>query len=530
MNQASSAPDPARPDPARTDAAPSRSGVPSSSGSSARRWWLIGIPLLLVVGFGSYELGQRSGTAGGAGSQASGGAFGAGQFGAGQAGAAGGFSGRRSGQTGTRAGGTGATSVGTGSSGAVIAVTASAVKTGTLVTDRTATGTVASTQQTSVSARTSGTVSGLAVAVGDTVRAGQTVVTLSSPDLNTAVQSAQNALDSAQVSLVTQRNQTTGSRAQLQAAVAAAQTTLANAQTTLTANERLYGIGAISQTDLNASRAQVQQAQSSLSSAQNSLNENARAGSEGIASLQLAVQKARITLSQAHQAAADARVTAPFDGQVTAIGVTGGTYVNAGTAAFTLTSSARQVTFNVPPSQSVGLKVGDLLSYTVGQSKYTVKVTQNAGAPVNGNVSLVAKFVDAANVPALGAVGAVAYPFTVASGVLVPSTALQVDSDTTFVYTVVDGKAKQVTVTVLGQANGQAAVNGLQSGAAVIAQPPSGLLDGASVTTAADGARAGSSSTARSDVKAAPAGTGTRSGSGGTPAGGPPAGGPGGAP
>jgi len=60
MNQASSAPDPARPDPARTDAAPSRPGVPSSSGSSARRWWLIGIPLLLVVGFGGYELGQRS--------------------------------------------------------------------------------------------------------------------------------------------------------------------------------------------------------------------------------------------------------------------------------------------------------------------------------------------------------------------------------------------------------------------------------------------------------------------------------------
>ncbi|MGY2896590.1 efflux RND transporter periplasmic adaptor subunit [Deinococcus sp. UYEF24] len=573
MNPASSAPDPSRPDPKRSEVKPSPPpGIPVQTGSSVqrpatpRRWQGIGIALLVVaVGYGGYRLGHSSSTTGTAGTEQAGtGQFGAGQAGTGQggtgqagtgtgrfrrnreAGAAQGAAGQTgagqngAGQFGAGQGaagtGAGAATIGTGSSGAIIAVQAAEAKDGVLVTTRTATGTVATTQQTVVSARASGTVSGLPVSVGSTVQSGDTVVSLSSSDLNTAVQSAQNALDTARVSLSTQTNQTSGSRGQLQAAVAASQITLQNAQTTLTAQERLYGIGAISQTDLNTARAAVQQAQSSLSSAQNSLDQNSRAGSETLASLKLAVQKAQISLTQAQQAAAEAKVTAPFAGQVTAISVTGGQYLNAGTAAFTLTSSARQVNFSVPPSQSGSIKVGQLLTYAVGQQKYSLKVTENAGAPVNGNVQVVARFVDASKVPLLGAVGSVSYPYTVASGVVVPSTALQLDGENTSVFTVQNGKAKQVPVTVLGQADSKAAVSGIDSGEQVIAQPPSGLLDGASVTTEADGARAGSSSTAQSDANTTGAAQGQgRSGQGtqtqrAGASGAPPAGGPGGAP
>jgi multidrug efflux pump subunit AcrA (membrane-fusion protein) len=528
MNPASSAPDPSRPDPARSEVKPSlpsgqvpgQAGPPyqASASPTPRRWQGIGIALLvLAVGYGGYRLGHSAAAAGSGQSgtgQAGAGQFGtgragSGQFGGGQAGAgnfrrnrAGGAGQGAPGQAGAAAGG-GAATIGSGSSGAIIAVETAEAKDGVLTTDRAATGTVATTQQTVVSARASGTVSGLPVPLGSTVQAGDTVVSLSSSDLTTAVQSAQNALDTARVSLSTQTNQTSGSRGQLQAAVAAAQITLQNAQTTLNAQERLYGIGAISQTDLNTARAQVQQAQSSLSSAQNTLNQNSRAGSETLASLQLAVQKAQISLTQAQQAAAQARVTAPFTGRVTAISVTGGQYLNAGSPAFTLTSSSRQVNFSVPPSQSGSVGVGQLLTYTAGQQKYSLKVTENAGAPVNGNVQVVARFVDPAKVPVLGAVGSVSYPYTVASGVLVPSTALQLDGENTSVFTVQGGKAKQLPVTVLGQADSRAAVSGIDSGVQVIAQPPSGLLDGASVTTDAAGARAGSSSTARSDANGA---------------------------
>jgi multidrug resistance efflux pump len=502
MNPASSAPDPSRSE----QTPPLRSSIPPSTGS--RRSWLIALSLL-VVAAGGYFIGHSSGTAStGTVSSAQ---TGAGGFsGAPPGGTASGTS--RTGTAGTGAAGT----ISTGSSGAIIAVQAVTARTGVLSTTRTATGTVATTQQTVVAAQASGSVSGLPVPVGGTVRAGQTVVNLSSTDLGTAVQSAQNALDTARVSLSTQSNQTTGSRAQLQAAASAAQITLLNAQSTLTAQQRLYGIGAISQIDLNTARAGVQQAQSTLSSAQAALSDNSRAGVETLASLRLAVQKAQISLTQAQQAAAKARITAPFAGQVTAISVSGGQYINAGTAAFTLTNPQRQVSFTVPPSQSAPLKTGQLLTYTVGQQKYTLKVTENAGAPVNGNVQLVARFVDAANVPPLGTVGSVAYPYTVAQGVLVPSTALQLDGDTTSVFTVSGGQAKQVTVTVAGQAGTQAAVNGLSSGASVIGQPPSGLLDGARVTTSSSGARAGSSGTASSSFSGT-TGTGTsRTGTSGT--------------
>ncbi|WP_407541790.1 efflux RND transporter periplasmic adaptor subunit (plasmid) [Deinococcus radiomollis] len=513
MNPASSAPDPSRPDPKRSEVKSSPPVGPAPGARGPRRWQGIGTALLVVaVGYGGYRLGHSSAATGAAGAQAGSGQFGggqagAGQFGAGQGAAGQGGTGRsRRSQGAAGAGGTAngnPATIGAGSSGAIIAVQAAEARDGVLSTTRTATGTVATTQQTVVSARTSGTVSGLPVPVGGTVQAGDTVVSLSSSDLSTAVQSAKNALDTARVSRSTQANQTSGSRGQLQAAVAASQITLQNARTTLTAQERLYGIGAISQTDLNTARAAVQNAQSSLSSAQNNLNQNSRAGTETLASLQLAVQKAQITLTQARQAAAEAKVTAPFAGQVTAIPVTGGQFLNAGTAAFTLTSSSRQVNFSVPPSQSGSVRVGQLLTYTVGQQKYSLKVTENAGAPVNGNVQVVARFVDAAKVPLLGAVGSVSYPYTVASGVLVPSTALQLDGNNTSVFTVQGGKARQVPVTVLGQADSRAAVSGIDSGVQVIAQPPSGLLDGASVTTDAAGARAGSSGTAQSDANGA---------------------------
>ena len=548
MNPASSAPDPSRPDstPARRVDAARPAAAPSP-----RRWLLIGLPLLMVAGYGGYLLGHTapSGASGTGPATA-----GAGQspFSGGQQGAAG--TARQGGAAGRSAGGSGSgAAVASGSSGAIVAVQASPATSGVLTTTRTATGTVATTQQTVVTARASGTVTGLPVPVGAQVQAGQTVVSLSSPDLTSAVASAQNALDSARVSLTTQTNQTSGSRGQLSSALAAARTTLGNAQTTLNAQQRLYAIGAISQTDLNTARAQVQQAQSSLSSAQNAVNDNGRAGSETLASLALAVQKAQITLTQAEQAAADARVTAPFAGQVTALPVTGGQYLNAGTAAFTLTSSQRQVNFTVPPSQSASVHIGQTLTYTVGQTTYPLKVTGNAGAPVNGNVQLVAKFLGSGTLPLLGAVGSVSYPFTVAQGVIVPGTALQLDGDRAYLFTTSGGKAEQVYVTVLGQANSQAAVSGVSAGTQVIAQPPSGLLDGASVTTDASGARAGSSGTARSSVSggATPAGTGagtrrssaaTQNGAatgtqtttpptGSPPAGGtPPAGGPGGAP
>ncbi|MFC4452422.1 efflux RND transporter periplasmic adaptor subunit [Deinococcus sonorensis] len=474
------------------------------SGPASRRWWLLGIPLLLAAGYTGYLIGRPAGGAGGAGGFSQG-QSGAAPSGFGSGGAGSGYSGTRS-----RTGAAGAdTRSGSGQSGAadttsrtVTPVTATTVKAGTLTTQRSATGTVSSAQTSSVTARASGAVSAVPVKVGDTVRAGQTVIQQSNSDLDLSVQSARTALASAQVNLATQTNQTSANRGQLQQQVISAQAALQSAQTSYAANQRLYDIGAISRTDLDTSSSQVASARAALSTAQNNLAQNGRAGSESLRTLQLAVQQAQISLSQAQQNAAAARVTAPFDGQITALNVAGGEYLSAGSPAFSIVSSQRQVSFSVPPSEIATFPVGRQVSFVSGQKTYTLKVVQNPGAPTNNTVQLVGRFVNSP-APALGTVGAVQYASAVGKGIIVPSTALQTDNNDSSVFVVQGGKAVSRPVTVIGQSGGQSVVSGLTAGSQVITEPPAGLLDGAAVTTAPSAQRS---------------------------AGGPPAGGPGGAP
>ncbi|WP_288435010.1 HlyD family efflux transporter periplasmic adaptor subunit [uncultured Deinococcus sp.] len=514
------------------------------------RWILV--PLLLAgVGFVGYRLGQDDSGSSGAGSgfgagqggfgaQGSAGQGAAGQGGVGRAGGsgatgagatatgatgqAGAGQGTRSqsgqgqagtgtgagtgaGQTGAQSGTGGRAGQGAGSrigGGIVTPVQAAAVQSGTLSAQRRLSGTVAAAQSGTVTARTSGTVTEVLAGVGSALGVGDTALRLSSPDLQSSVQSAQNALDSAQLSLRSQASQTAAGRASLEQAVTAAQTSLDNAQRSLASLQRLYEVGAVARTEVDAQNVQVQNARSSLVAAQSNLAANARSGTEGQETARLAVQKAQITLNQAQAAAAAARVTVPFAGQVTALNVSAGQYVSAGTEVLTLVSRDQQVRVNVPPTEAASLPVGTALNFVAGQRTYPVKVSQNAGSAGTGSVPVVARFTGESR-PAAGTVGTVVYDARVATGVLVPSTALQADSEQTYLFTVENGRAVQHTVTVLGQAGTQSAVSGVAAGAQVISQPPTGLLDGGAVRT----------------------GSGTGQGGG---QGGPPPGGPGGAP
>ena len=344
-----------------------------------------------------------------------------------------------------------------------------------------------------MTAQTSGTVTEILRNVGDTVSAGQSVLSISNKDLSTNVQSAENALETAQAQLRIQQQQLSASTASLEQAIVSAQTALDNAQATYNAQKRLYDIGAVARSALDAQGVQVQQARSNLVAAQTNLQNTTRNNQNGLTTAQLAVQKAQIGLTQARDNALAARVTAPFDGQITAINVVGGQYIGTGTAAFTLVSTSSQVKVNVPATEAASLPVGAALTLVVGEQKYPLKVSQNAGSGSGGSVPVTARFL--ADAPGAGTVGSVVYTARVASGVLVPSTALQVDGTSTYVFTVENGRARQHPVSVLGQAGTQSAVSGIEAGAQVISQPPTGLLDGGRVTTAtgrgAGGARTG---------------------------------------
>jgi HlyD family secretion protein len=102
----------------------------------------------------------------------------------------------------------------------------------------------------------------------------------------------------------------------------------------------------------------------------------------------------------------------------------------------------------------------------------------------------------------VGAAAQVRYRANLGSGVLIPSSAVQVDDGENAVYVAADGKAERRVIRVIAESGGQLAVDGLDAGVAVIDPLPASLQDGAAISvtgaaptaadgTAADGAEAG---------------------------------------
>lgn len=372
----------------------------------------------------------------------------------------------------------------------MVAVTAQPAKAGTLTTLRSATGTVSAAQATTVATRSSGTVSAVNVSVGQSVQAGQVLLKLSNPDLNASVASARNALESAQAQLRSQQAALQTGRVGLEAAVKSAQLSLQNAQQTYSASQQLYAAGALSRSDYNAQAVAVQNARSSLAAAQANLAQNTNSQRTGLRDLQLNVDKARIALSQAQQQADAVSVTAPYSGQVTAVSVAQGQYLSSGTPTVELVSAARQLSFNVPPSDAPSFTQGRELSFVVGQKTYAVKVSGNPNSASSGVVNITGRFVGD-EVPASGTVGTVKYSSVVGRGVLVPTTALQADNEQVAVFTVQGGRAKLQNIKVLGQTGDTAVVSGLTADTPIIATPPAGLVNGAQVDTSGAGKAGG---------------------------------------
>ncbi|WP_135229045.1 efflux RND transporter periplasmic adaptor subunit [Deinococcus fonticola] len=375
--------------------------------------------------------------------------------------------------------------------GVVTPVSATEIKAGTLTTQRRLSGTVSATQSTTVNARVTGVVRSVKAGVGDQVSGGQEVLVVSSPDLQSAVQTAESNLAAAQQELRSRQRVLTSGRVSLQQAITSAQNTLNNARKQLNSLQQLYAVGAVARSEVDAQQVAVSSAQSALLTAQSNLTDTTQGAQEDVSAAQLSVQKAQIALQQAQRDAAVTRLTAPYAGTLTAVNLSEGETVSSGTPAFTLVSSTLAVKVNVPATEAASLPAGTELKFVVGQQTYPLKVAQ-VGGGTTGSVPVTARFT-AERLPASGTVGSVIYTAKVGQGILVPSTALLADNDKTYVFVIQAGKAQRTQVTVLGQAGTQSVVQGIPSGVQVITQPPSGLVSGSSVTTSnGGGARQGS--------------------------------------
>ena len=340
-----------------------------------------------------------------------------------------------------------------------VTVETTAVQAGDLSTQSTYIGTISAEGTASVVSMISGNVEQVAVAVGDTVSAGDLLCRFDDESARLSLQNAQAAANSAQESYNSAVSNYGGTDLPL------LQEQLRLAQDNYDDTLALLEIGAASQVEVDQAHQTLLSAQAGLEAAQASLN-SARAG---IQSAQVGVDSAQYQLSLYN-------LTAPINGVVEAVNVTQNNFAASGQVAFVISNgNNKTVTFYVTdsvrqtltPGQAV-TEIGGVVDAQVGQ--FRVK------AIIDG----------AQDLPDGLAVELTTTAHQVTGAVLIPSDAMFFESGVSYVYVVQDGKAVRSDVTIgLYTADTIAVTSGLTLGDEVITTWSSSLRDGVSVQTAA---------------------------------------------
>jgi HlyD family secretion protein len=361
-----------------------------------------------------------------------------------------------------------------------IPVATAMLKKGTLMSEHSTAGAIAPVTQSQVAAQVGGFVAALQRKAGDWVAAGATVVQLDETQLKLALQSARNSHENARINLAVSEETVQQSGPKLELQLKSTQSSLAAARKNFDAQKALYDLGGATGSQLDNARSQLEQAQANLEAARFALEQNQRAGSQNIAQFRLAVDQAGIQLEQARLNLANAAIKAPFTGQLALISVMPGMYVGQNTSAFLLVSAERQVVFSVPPANVASLPPDTAVNFSFQGRTYALRVGQAASAPIGGVVPMVAPVPASLNLP-FGGVGTISYRLELAEGALVPMSAIQINEDKNFVFTVVNGRAAVQPITLLAESGTTAAAAGIEAGAQVIINPPPGLLAGSPV-------------------------------------------------
>ena len=352
-----------------------------------------------------------------------------------------------------------------------------------LTATKTASVSIEASRESQVAAGTSGRVEQVLVRPGTLVQTGTTVIRLDDASLRTQVDNAALAVESARVNLEQARVGTAESLDQLQAQLQTARTQLDLARDRYQEGVALLAAGGISQVDLRSLEAQRDQAESAFLQARDALARNERASQEDLRLLELQLEQARNQLRQARDALDEARIVAPFEGQVADVYVEEGEFVGAGSPAFRLIDQDdRTATFNVSSEDAGLLQEQGLVYIRYGGLDYAAQVTRvTRSAQEPRLVRLSADLYPAERPIPTGAVAQLRYTVPLASGVAVPSAALAAEAGSTFVYTIADGVAERLPVRVVAESGSRAIVEGLPAGTPVISPRPLDVRDGTQV-------------------------------------------------
>ncbi len=306
----------------------------------------------------------------------------------------------------------------------VPSVTVATVGEGHAAVVRHALGTVAGAEEADVAPRVTGQIITVHVREGDAVRRGQVLAVLDARELQDGVAAADAAVQTARESL------------------AAADTALAVQRSTTARDRVLVDARAIAQEQWDRSRAA----------------EAAVAAQREAAQGQVAIAGRR--LSQARIQLGYARLTAPFDGVVSArLADPGALAVPGRPVVRVVRGRAVRIRASLPAGDFAGLRTGQPVTLRAGEAD--VVATVSRVLPAMGDSHLASFEIDVADPPAAlvsGATVGVDVDLPGAAGLVVPLDALLDTAHGSFAFRVVDGVVHPVKVEVLVRSSGEAIV------------------------------------------------------------------------
>ena len=370
------------------------------------------------------------------------------------------------------------------------AVRVVAVADGELRATRRASVTVRPSRESRVASGANGRVLEVLVREGSVVDAGQALVRLDSEALQRQTENAELALAQARINLQRARSQAVDGVAQAEAGLRAAEGNLAVVQRQLDEAEALLELGAIASAEVQALRAQRDQAESAALQAADALARAGRVEDEELALLELQERQAEVQLRQAREAVNEAVVRAPFAGEVVELLVETGEFVGAGSPVARLQGlEAQLASFSVPPEDVSALERAGRVTVEYAGASLGATVTRIERSAQQARLATVIATLDPA-APRLpsGAVAEVRYEVLLGSGPILPSSALTAEAGRTYVFVVGEREtggavARRTEVRVVAESGNQAVVAGvpaeaLPHGAAVVAPRPLDVRDG----------------------------------------------------
>lgn len=349
-------------------------------------------------------------------------------------------------------------------------------------------------QEIVVSPKIAGRIATVNAEVGQAVRAGDVLFTLETGDYEAQNRQATAALDSAQANLTRTSDSSLSSQVlQAQAAVKQAQVQYDDAKDLSDRTEKLYNDGAASRQQRDSAKAKLDSAAIALDTAQQNLallREKAGPQSTGLASTQ--VDQAKATADLAQSQLSNTVIRSPLRGVVSTRNVDAGELVASGSPTFVVIDvSALNAEASVEESTVRTLRRGETL---------LVRIDADGASVLNGVVETISPAADPrtqgylvkvriAAPPAAvkpGMFARISVPVDTRKGVLVvPNSAVVMETGVASVLAVVDGKVKKLAVqTGIADDAVTEITGGLTEGTLVVTEGQGFLNDGDPVTIA----------------------------------------------